>query len=134
MKPAPVKTPKVTAEKLQGFKHLKRISELLVHLHRCGCDRDKAGNRHLHFDDYVLLLLLFMFNPMIDSMRILQQVASLPEVQKKLGVKRFSLGSFSESCTVFKPEMLQSVVAFRTTSAGPPSGTSNGRACPGPRP
>ena len=28
----------------------------------------------------------------------------MPEVQKRLGIKRFSLGSFSESCRVFEPE------------------------------
>ncbi len=37
-------------------------------------------------------------------------MADLLEVRKRLGIKRFSLGSFSESCRVFKPEMLQQVV------------------------
>jgi hypothetical protein len=83
---------------------------LLSHLHANGCGRDKAGNRALHFDDYVLLILLYLFNPLIDSMRTLQKVADLPEVQKRLGIKRFSLGSFSESCRVFDPAMLQQVV------------------------
>jgi hypothetical protein len=59
---------------------------------------------------YVLLILLYLFNPLIDSMRTLQNVAELPEVQKRLGIKRFSLGSFSESCRVFDPAMLQEVV------------------------
>ena len=31
-------------------------------------------------------------------------------MQKRLGIKRFSLGSFSESCRVFDPAMLQEVV------------------------
>lgn len=92
------------------MKQLRRVAGLLSALHDAGCTRDKAGNRELHFDDYVLLLLLYLFNPMIDSMRMLQQVAELPEVQKRLGIKRFSLGSFSESCRVFKPELLQGVV------------------------
>jgi len=83
---------------------------LLSFLHDAGCGRDKAGNRELHYDDYVLLVLLYLFNPLIDSMRLLQQVADLPEVRRRLGVKRFSLGSFSESCRVFEPEMLQAVV------------------------
>ena len=89
---------------------MRRVAELLSHLHANGCERDKAGNRELHFDDYVLLILLYLFNPMIDSMRSLQQIAELPEVQKRLGIKRFSLGSFSESCRVFDPAMLQQVV------------------------
>lgn len=92
------------------MKQLRRVARLLSHLHDCGCDRDKAGNRELHFDDYVLLILLYLFNPLIDSMRTLQKAAGLPEVQKRLGIKRFSLGSFSESCRVFEPQKLQQVV------------------------
>jgi hypothetical protein len=102
--------PAITADKLVGWKQLQRVAGLLSKLHEVGCDRDKAGNRELHFDDYVLLNLLYLFNPLIDSMRTLQKVSDLPEVQKRLGIKRFSLGSFSESCRVFKPEMLQEVV------------------------
>jgi hypothetical protein len=100
----------ITIEDLRGFKQLRRVASLLSFLHKSGCDRDKAGNRHLHFDDYVLLVLLYLFNPLIDSMRSLQKVADLPEVRERLGVKRFSLGSFSESCRVFEPALLQSVV------------------------
>jgi hypothetical protein len=83
---------------------------MLSFLHNNGCDRDKAGNRELHFDDYVLLVLLWMFNPIIDSLNTLQRLAGLEEVQKKLGIKRFSVGSFSESCRVFEPALLKEVV------------------------
>jgi hypothetical protein len=100
----------LTVDDLRGFKQLRRVAQLLSHLHDSGCDRDKAGNRELHFDDYVLLNLLYLFNPLIDSMRTLQKVADLPEVRKRLGIERFSLGSFSESCRVFEPAMLQEVV------------------------
>lgn len=102
--------PPVTIEQLRGFKQLTRVAGLLSNLHDCGCSRDAAGNRALHFDDYVLLILLYLLNPMLDSMRMLQQAADLPEVQKRLGIKRFSLGSFSESCRVFDPSMLAAVV------------------------
>lgn len=92
------------------MKQLRHVAGLLSGLHTAGCDRDKAANRELHLDDYVLLILLYLFNPMIDSMRVLQKVSALPEVQSRLGIKRFSLGSFSESCRVFDPAMLQEVV------------------------
>src|SRR5688500_12041709 len=92
------------------MKQLRRVAGLLASLHEAGCGRDKAGNRELHFDDYVLLVLLYLFNPLIDSVRTLQKVADLPEVRQRLGIKRFSLGSFSESCRVFDPAMLQQVV------------------------
>jgi len=95
---------------LHGMKRLRRVAALLSAMHEVGCGRDKAGNRELHFDDYVLLILLYLFNPMFDSMRTLQKVADLPEIRKRLGIKRFSLGSFSESCRVFEPAMLQEVI------------------------
>lgn len=100
----------VGIEQLRGFTQLSRVAKLLSHLHDNGCERDKASNRELHFDDYVLLILFYLFNPLIDSMRTLQHVADLPEVRKRLGIKRFSLGSFSESCRVFEPSLLQGVV------------------------
>ena len=100
----------LTIDDVRGVKRLRRVAGLLSVLHDAGCDRDKAANRELHFDDYVLLVLLYLFNPLIDSMRTLQRVAELPEIQRRLGVRRFSLGSFSESCRVFDPAMLQQVV------------------------
>jgi hypothetical protein len=100
----------LTIDDVRGMKQLRRVAGLLSFLHDAGCDRDRAGNRELHYDDYVLLVLLYLFNPLIDSMRTLQKVADLPEVRERLGIKRFSLGSFSESCRVFEPAMLQRVV------------------------
>jgi len=110
--PVPKPAANIRAQDIQGFKRLERVSELLAHLHLVGCDRDKANNRELHYDDYVLLMLLAMFNPMLDSLRDLQIVSGLEEVRERLGIKkRFSLGSFSESCRVFDPAMLDEVIA-----------------------
>jgi hypothetical protein len=106
---APAKA-KITFEQLHGIKQLRHVAQLLSTLHKVGCDRDKSANRELHFDDYVMLILLYLFNPMIESIALLRSVAELPELQKRLGVKRFSAGSFSESCRVFEPSKLQEVV------------------------
>ncbi len=86
------------------------MASLLSFLHSVGCQRDRAHNRELHFDDYVLVVLLWMFNPLIDSLSTLQRLSDLDEVRKKLNIKRFSMGSFSESCRVFEPAMLKEVV------------------------
>ena len=102
----------IAVQDLRGFKQLRKVAALLAHLHDAGGARDTAGNRELHYDDYVLLLLLVMFNPLIDSLRTLQQVADLAEVRRRLGIRRrFSLGSFSESCRVFDPALLEEVIA-----------------------
>jgi hypothetical protein len=91
--------------------HLQRVFPLLDRLRDVGCERDTAGNRELHFDDYCKLVLLYTWNPLIDSLRTLQRVVGLKKVAKALGIKRFSLGSFSEAPRIFKPELLKEVIA-----------------------
>jgi hypothetical protein len=90
--------------------HLKRAFVLLDRLHWVGCERDSAGNRELHFDDYCKLALLYIWNPLILSVHDLQEAMGLPRVAKALGVKRFSAGSFSESVRVFDPEQLKPII------------------------
>jgi len=91
--------------------HLKRVFALLDKLHDVGCDRDTAHNRRLFFDDYVKLVLLHVWNPLIESVHDLQLTVRLPNVAKALGVKRFSAASFSESVRVFDPQQLRPILA-----------------------
>ena len=95
---------------LRGVKPLRKLLPLLSSLRDVGCARDRAGNRDLHFDQYVTLVLLMLLNPLIGSVRALQQAAAIEKVSERLGVRRFSLGSFSESVRCFDPERLQEVV------------------------
>jgi hypothetical protein len=95
---------------IQGLKYLDRLLPMLGRLHEVGCQRDKAGNRRLHYDEYCLLVLLFLFNPVVRSLRGLQQASQLKNVQKKLGCPRASLGSLSEATDVFDPERLEGIV------------------------
>jgi hypothetical protein len=101
---------RIDAKQIGGLKRLRHLLPLLAPLHTVGCERDSAGNRELHFDEYVTLVLLCLFNPMLDSLRALQQASAIDKVSEQLGVKRFSLGSFSESVRVFDPEKLKAVV------------------------
>ena len=100
----------IDPRQIGGLKRLRHILPLLASLHEVGCERDAAGNRQLHFDEYVTLVLLWMFNPILDSVRALRQASAIDKVSEQLGVKRFSLGSFSESVRVFEPDKLKAVV------------------------
>jgi hypothetical protein len=100
----------IQAHEVQGLKYFKALSGLLERLHEVGCWRDRAGNRLLHMDQYVCLLLLYMFNPICTSLRSLQQASELKKVQKKLGVPRASLGSLSEAATVFDSGSMRKVL------------------------
>lgn len=105
------KRAKVREQDITGLKYFDKLAPLLARLHDDGCARDRAGNRMLHYDQYCLLILLYLFNPVVTSLRGLQQASELAKVQKKLGCPRASLGSFSEAATVFDPERLQAIVA-----------------------
>jgi len=100
----------IQAQEVQGLKYFRALSGLLERLHEAGCERDRAGNRLLHMDQYVCLLLLYLFNPICTSLRSLQQASELKKVQKKLGVPRASLGSLSEAATVFDSQRLLAVI------------------------
>jgi hypothetical protein len=104
------KRKKIKESQLQGFKYFKSISGMLESLHQAGCKRDKAGNRLLHMDQYMSLLLLYMFNPICTSLRGLQQASELKKVQRMLGCPRASLGSLSEAATVFDSKLMQEVI------------------------
>jgi IS4 transposase len=102
--------PEVSERNLQGFKYFRLLVPLLGRLHDIGTTRDKAGNRDFFFDQYVGLLLIYFFSPIITSLRGLQQASGLDKVQNLLGVKRVSLGSLSEATGVFCAEALREIV------------------------
>jgi hypothetical protein len=104
---------------LQGFKYFKKVRRLLERLHQAGCQRDRAHHRRLHMDEYTLLVLLYLFNPICVSLRSLQQASQLKKVQSALGVSRSSLGSLSEASRVFDSECLLGLIQEVGAELGP---------------
>jgi hypothetical protein len=125
------KRKKIKESQLQGFKYFKPISGMLESLHEAGCQRDKAGNRLLHMDQYMSLLLLYMFNPICTSLRALQQASDLKKVQRMLGCPRASLGSLSEAATVFDSKLMQEVIQNLSEKLQPISSHSKLNDLPG---
>ena len=107
--PRPKREP-LREEDVQGLKYFRQLWPLFARLHEVGCQRDTAGNRQLFMDQYCSLVLLFMFNPCLRSLRSLQQASELKNVQRKLGCGRSSLGSLSEATDVFDPERLRQII------------------------
>jgi hypothetical protein len=92
---------------LRGLKYLKAFLHVLDPLRRLPAH----GNRELLYHQYVSLLLLSCYNPLLDSLRSLQRATELEQVQQALGVKRTSLGSLSESAAdVFDPRFLEPIL------------------------
>lgn len=91
---------------LRGFKYFKVLSPILERLH----SENNHHNRELYFDQYIAMLLFYFFNPVVTSLRAIQQVSGLKKVQKILGVKRTSLGSLSEAGNVFNSQLMEPIL------------------------
>lgn len=118
-KPKNGSAPKVRGKDIKGLKYFDMLLPLLERLHGEKCERDKAGNRELHFDKYCMLVLLYMFSPTVTSLRAIAQASELQKVQKRLGCKRTSLGSLSESSRLFDATLLKEIIEELGEQAAP---------------
>lgn len=97
-------------DEVQGAALLRRVFPMLAGLAEAGTERDKAGNRRLRFSQYAGLVLVGMFNPILNSARGLVAASGLKKVRQLTGGGRVSLGSFSEATSVFDPHLLEGLV------------------------
>lgn len=123
----PTRQVRLTEKEIVGLKYFDQLLPLFERLHNDGCQRDKAGNRELHYDQYCLMVLVFLFNPICSSLRALQQASELKNVQKKLGCERAALGSLSEAATIFDPERLIGIIQELSGQLAPASGRKDER-------
>jgi hypothetical protein len=107
---AATKKKPIAAKDLRGLKYFQLLQPLLQRLHTVGTERDKAGNRELFFDQYAALILLYFFNPILTSLRAVQQASTLDKVQRTLDCPRTSLGALSEAARVFDAAALQEII------------------------
>src|ERR1035437_118840 len=99
--------PPLKPEDIGGFKYLQSLQELLATLR----DPLAHGNRDLFMDQYASLLLLYFFNPVLTSLRAVQQATGLANVQEAVGLRALSLGALSRNGGyVFDPALLLPIV------------------------
>ena len=96
-----------TATPLVGWGYLQRVRDLLRALHA----HKAVQNRKLFYDEYVALLLLSYYNPVIQGLRHIVQLSDLAKVRRQLGVMHASQGSLSEASQVFDPKLLAKLFA-----------------------
>lgn len=111
--------PDVRESDVKALKYFEKLAPLLERLRDDACARDKAGNRELFYDQYCLLILLYLFNPIVSSLRSVQQASGLAKVQKRLGCGRASLGSLAEAASVFDPQRLKEIIAELSDELAP---------------
>jgi hypothetical protein len=114
-KPGPQKKPPIREEDIQGFKYLDAFFKTLTRLH----DVKDHQNRKLHYDQYLAMMLLYFFTPVLTSLRGIQQATTLEKVQKRLGIKKTSLGSLSEASQVFDAKLLNPLLEELAEQARP---------------
>lgn len=102
--------PSLPEETLQGCKYFRLLGPLFDHLHRAATERDRAGNRQLFYDQYASVLLLDFFNPVVTSLRGLQQTTTLATVQARLGIRPTSLSALREAAYVFDAALLHAIL------------------------
>lgn len=93
-----------------GAEMLRQVFPMLGAIAHSGTERDKSKNRQLLFSQYAALVLVGLFNPVVNSARALVASSGLKKVRKITGGKRVSLGSFSEATSVFDPHLLEGIV------------------------
>lgn len=96
--------------RLQGIKFLQRLDPLLTRIRSAACDRDRAGNRRLYYDDVCSLILLTFFNPTLKTLRDLSRASRLPQVRKKLNCDSTATSSLSEALSVFDADLLVEII------------------------
>jgi len=97
-------------EDIQGFKYFKVLVGLTEHLHEAYRDLKHPNKRVLHYDQYIALILVYLFNPACDSLRKVQELTELDRLQKLLGGKRFGRSTIADAAQVFDPELLKGII------------------------
>lgn len=91
---------------LQGRAYIKRLEQMIGSLRSA----EAHGNRDLHFDDIVIVLLLGFFNSHIRSLRKLEMYSQVPGIKQRLGVDRVCRNTLSEGLKFFDPTLLRPLV------------------------
>lgn len=113
------RSPPIREKDLKGLKYFKLLGSLLERLHDDATARDRAGNRRLFYDQYACLLLLSFFNPVVKSLRSIQQASTLDKVQRLFGCHRVSRGALSDASRVFDPQLLHAIIGAIATQSLP---------------
>ena len=98
--------------RLQGFKLLERFREVFDGLdaRRTKSTRELDPRRGFDAADYFSMILFTLLNPVVATMRGLCEASKLAEYQRRTGLPKVSLGSFSEAQSVFDPELVAAVL------------------------
>src|ERR1700733_8453425 len=122
------KPKQIDERQLRGWRMLTRFQSVLarVRARLPRTARERHGLRHHQAEEYLSLLLLAMFNPVLGSMRGLCQASRLQRVQEQCQSASISLSRFSEAQEVFDPELVRLALSDLVTESAQQLGASHG--------
>lgn len=74
-------------------------------------EADPHGNRVLHYDHVVVAHLIAFFNPVVESLRVIENVFEQPRAQRLFKLPAVKRSTLSDAQRVFDPALLQPIVA-----------------------
>jgi len=100
---------------LQGLKYIEKFIPLFKRFHNVKAHH----NRELYLDKYITLQLLYFFNPILTSLRSIQQASHLDKVKRSIGIKGFGLSTLSEASNVFDADLVAPLISDLARKAIP---------------
>lgn len=74
-------------------------------------DAPAHGNRILHYDHVVVAHLIAFFNPVVESLRVVENVFEQPRAQRLFKLPEVRRSTLSDAQRLFDPALLQPIVA-----------------------
>jgi hypothetical protein len=100
---------------VQGLKYIDKFLPLFERFHNVNAHH----NRELYFEQYITLILLYFFNPVLTSLRSIQQASHLDNVKKAVGVKGAGLSTLSDAGNVFDANLIAPLISELAQKAIP---------------
>ncbi len=94
-------------DQLDGRRLILRIEDHLRHLHA----QPAHGNRSFFYDQLVIAHLLAFFNPLLHSLRSIEDVFELPAVRRRFGIRAAPKSTVADAQRLFDPQLLQPIFA-----------------------
>jgi hypothetical protein len=106
--------PKSPASGLVGKKYLRLLQDHLGVLR----GHYAHPNRVLHMDDVLVVYLLAFFNPVLRSLRCIEDISELPAIQQHLSVHSVCKSTLSDANALFDPALLVPLIVRLKEACG----------------
>jgi hypothetical protein len=98
-----------------GLPQLRFVEDLLEQLHAAY----DHPNRKLHFDDLFVALLLAFYNPVVRSLRGVEDASQLPGINQHLDIAAIKRSTASDALAAFDPQLLEPLIAHLRQQVAP---------------